>query len=292
MPITEYQKENRKNYIGSSDAPALVGVSPFRSAKDVYYEKIGQINMDDVSPKNENAMLVGTYCEDAVLRWFSEKMGFSIVRNQHRVHENKISAANIDALIKEKPDQLIEVKTTGIVSKFVSDDWGEVETDQVPDHVKVQCMHQMAILPEVQVVWVPVLMAGVGFCYYKIERNQKMIDDLIFVEESFWIENVKSMRPPEDELASLEIIKKLRREPNKKVSISAELVSQWLAAKDVLKIAKEEVELKELLILNELQDAEAGESALGSVTFFETHRKAYAVKESSYRTLRFKKEGK
>ena len=39
MPITEKQRLARMKKLGSSDAPAILGVSPWKTATDVYWEK-------------------------------------------------------------------------------------------------------------------------------------------------------------------------------------------------------------------------------------------------------------
>lgn len=292
MPITSKQQEQRKKFLGSSDAAAIAGLDPYRSPTDVYFDKTNQILVSGKEPNND-AIEVGKWCEDAVLRWFQEKKGFSIIRNQFRVHENGIMAANLDALVQDDATQAIEAKTTGVISRYVDEQWGQIETNEVPERVSLQCQHQMAVVPTLQVVWVPVLMGGVGLRYYKIERDEKIIADLTLIEENFWNWHVKTLQPPQ-ELPSIETLKRMIRVPNKTVELDSFIVTKWLQAKEVLKIAEKEKQEYEQKLLNSLGDAECGTSSEGILTYLLRDRKAYTVEASQYRQLQFKKkkEGK
>jgi putative phage-type endonuclease len=290
MPITEKQKEQRQKYLGSSDAAAVAGIDPFRSPADVYYDKTGQIEITGNEPTGD-AIEVGVSCEEAVLNWFAKKKGLTLVRNQRRVHDNKIMAASLDAMVKDDPTQLVEAKTTGVVSRFVNEQWGEVGTGEVPERIQLQCLHQMAVVPEARVVWVPVLMGGVGLRHYVVERNEEMIRDLTDLEVGFWKTYVEAHIPPPDVLPSMETLKRIRREPTKKIPVAEAVVQDWLSAKEALKAAEETKQTKERLLLQTLGDAEAGECALGVVTYFMGKpRAAYTVPAGpGYRTLRLMK---
>ena len=74
--------EIRRDYIGGSDAGAIIGVNPYSNAFSVWAEKTGKV------PEFEGntATKVGTYLEDLVARLFMEetekkvqRMNFTIV---------------------------------------------------------------------------------------------------------------------------------------------------------------------------------------------------------------------
>src|SRR6185503_5563664 len=113
MPITKEQKEMRRKYIGSSDCAAILGLDPFRTQADIYYEKTGQLDKKEIVT---DVTEVGNWCELAVLKWFAEKKNLTIDTQGFRVHENGIMAANLDALVVDDPTQAVEAKTTGILS--------------------------------------------------------------------------------------------------------------------------------------------------------------------------------
>lgn len=292
MPITAAQTEKRRKYLGSSDAAAIAGLDEYRSPADVFYDKTNQIETTGLEHSND-AIEVGNWCEDAVLRWFQDKKGLQIIRNQFRVHDNGFMAANLDALVVGDDSQAIEAKTTGVISRYVGEQWGEVETDEIPERIILQCQHQMAVVPTLQVVWVPVLMGGVGLRHYKVQRNQELIDNLTAIEEKFWNFHVKSLTPPDD-VPSLETLKRLVRVPNKTVALDENLLMEWLGAKENLKQATKVKEDTEQALLTNLGDAECGSSSFGELSYLLRDRKGYVVEASQYRALTFKKkkEGK
>jgi len=105
--ITQWQKEKRRGGIGSSDAPAIVGVDPYRSAYDVWASKVFEI--DD--PPASAAAKAGLLCERAVLSWAAAELGYKLLRNQYRVcADNPVLRANLDALVQERPE-FVEAKT-------------------------------------------------------------------------------------------------------------------------------------------------------------------------------------
>lgn len=56
----------RRKGIGGSDAAAVLGISPFRTGVDLYYDKLG-LPVDD-SDENWVAMEMGNLLEDLVAR--------------------------------------------------------------------------------------------------------------------------------------------------------------------------------------------------------------------------------
>lgn len=286
MPITDLKRQKRKKFIGSSDAAAVLGLDPYRAPIDVYYDKT--FNIISNGSSHNDAIEVGNWCEDAVLKWFSDKHNLSIIRNQFRVHDNGIMAANIDALVKNDPTQAIEAKTTGIISRYIGEEWGEVETDQVPERIALQCQHQMAVIPTLQTVWVPVLMGGIGLRHYRVERNEEMIRDLTMIEEAFWRDHVEKMTPPGG-MPSLDTLKHIKRKPNKTVDLSDALVELYMKASDDAKAAADAKEEMQKALINALGDAECGKCTYGTYNYLMQSRKEYTIPAGQFRKLTFKK---
>lgn len=286
MPITEYQKEQRKRYIGSSDAAAVMGLDPYRNPSDVYLEKVQDLEDAELSEAAE----IGQVLEDSILDWCAKERGISIVRNQFRVHDNGIMSANFDALVKGNIAEAIECKTAGILTPFDRDEWGEVGTDEIPTRYIIQIQHQMAILPELQTTWVPVLLGGVGLRMYRVERNAEMIRFLEEVLPEFWEKHVTRKCPPVDPPPTMEVLRRIKRVPSKSVPIDGALVASWQAAKKVAKDAADAEELSKRAVLAALGDAEEGVFDGGRITYMETHRKGFVAKDTTFRTLRFKED--
>ena len=68
--------EYRRKGLGGSDAAAVLNLSPFRTARDLYYDKLGIVTADDQA--NWVALEVGTLLEPLVARIFAEKTGLKI----------------------------------------------------------------------------------------------------------------------------------------------------------------------------------------------------------------------
>ncbi len=288
--ITQEQRELRKRYVGSSDAAAIMGLDPYRSAADVFLEKTVQA---DGFEGNENTDR-GNLLEPVVLNWAEQQLHGVFLRDVMVVHPNGLLAANLDAYqpkvhiggVNDEPF-IVEAKTT-----VDCDDWGEPGSDEIPDRVLVQSHHQMIVAgPEYRVVYVPVLMPAYRafeFRMYRVTRNEELSQRVEDAGSSFMERFVRSGTRPDDFKPSLEVLKRIRRLPNKTIELPDEVVDAWTFAKAVAKDTAENVKVAETALLAAMRDAEAGTFAKGTITYFETNRKGYSVEPCTYRTLRLK----
>lgn len=202
MPISEWQRQARRKHLGSSDAPAVVGISPYRTPVDVYWEK--------VEGKDEPAtdvMEAGRRLENVILDWATSQLGLSVRRNQYRVSKGAdrgVLAANFDALGK---GFCIEAKYT-----TRPEYWGEEGTDQVPDYVALQVQHQMYV-GELDKAYVAVMIAGVfpQWKLYEVPRSEKIIKWLVEQELQFWHEHILKRIPPEGGPPPMWVLKQIGR---------------------------------------------------------------------------------
>ena len=75
LPRNEWL-EWRKQGIGGSDVAAILGISPFRTARDLYYDKLGIAVENDES--NWVGMEMGNLLEPLVARIFEKKTGLKV----------------------------------------------------------------------------------------------------------------------------------------------------------------------------------------------------------------------
>ena len=120
MPITDTQRERRKQYIGGSDVAALFGADPFKTAADVVASKI--YDLEDDAPSD--AMQVGSYLEAGLMNWAEANIG-KLTRNQFRSREGSRLGVNIDAILDDNGEP-VEGKTAGIVRGHTDEYWGEL----------------------------------------------------------------------------------------------------------------------------------------------------------------------
>jgi len=284
MPVTLKQLERRKTHIGSSDMAPILGLTTFgRTAYQVWLEKTDKLIPEDSSTPAQQA---GNLFEDAVLDWFADSHG-AIIKNQRRVAKGLPLAANIDAIMIEEGTP-VEGKTTGLF--YYSDHtWGEDGTNQVPEPVIVQC-HVHMICIDQSLCYVPTFIGGRGFQLFHVERDKELSDMIIEAAVDFWDNHVLKDIPPRDNTVSLAVAKRIRRTPNKTVTLDRDIYQAWTDAKADARAAEKLKDAATSAILTALADAEAGiVEGVGTVTYYEESRKGYTVEPKTFRVPRFKK---
>jgi putative phage-type endonuclease len=175
--------------IGGSDAPVLVGVSPWKSAGMLWAERSGLI---EKPMRSTDAMTWGSYLEKPILKAYAEEMGgirvwtpAGPVFNESRSWQY----GHLDGLARGR---VIEVKTARH-----NKGWGEPMTDAIPDHYYAQVMHYLAVTGK-PFCDVPVLFAGSDFQVYRVYRSEEYIEGLIEVEAHFMEAVLKGIEPDLD----------------------------------------------------------------------------------------------
>lgn len=176
----------RRSGIGGSDAAAILGLNPWKSAVQVYLDKIG-----DLPPIEDNEkMRWGRILEQPIAEEFARRKGMKLtgpIEIGSKVCPWMLG--NIDQTLDY--DEILEVKTAS--QPF---GWGEDGSDQIPDHYALQVHHYMAIGGWKQ-CHVAVLIGGSDFRTYIIKAD-KDIERMLFIEEEkFWKEHVEKRVPPQ-----------------------------------------------------------------------------------------------
>lgn len=291
--ITAQQKLARRGLIGGTLMTAIAGVNPWLSVADAWLELTGAL---DDAPENP-AMEAGSLLERSVLDWLERSEGIRLERDVFLRDPGGMFCANIDAVCHDAdPPFLAEAKTAGIVGpRPDSEQWGEPQTDQVPERVIVQVHHYFGVLdaasPDaapIRLALVPTLLGGRGFALYRVQRDDELVASLRELGRKFWVDHVAPRRPPEDFRPSLDAAKRIRRQPGLVTTLPEEVVEQWINAREQKKRADEALEAAQAQLLAALGPAEAGDFSGGQITYMTVRRKAYQVAESEYRQLRLK----
>lgn len=200
--------EARRSGIGGSDIAAILGLSPWKTALDVWLDKTGQAE-DSVG--NAEAVRWGTILEDVVAREYSERTERAVQRVnrilRHPAHEWAIG--NIDRAIVAPgsrvrvaddggtllgADGLLEVKTA---SAYKGGEWGrDGDEDAVPVHYQAQVMWYMGITGQ---PWcdVAALIGGQRMVIRRIHRDDETIAAMLERAHDFWHLHVLTRQPPE-----------------------------------------------------------------------------------------------
>lgn len=133
----------RRMGIGGSDAAAILGISPFCTKRDLYYDKIGVQVLVNEEEENWVAKEVGHRLEDLVAKIFSERTGLRVypVRKMFRHPLYPFMLADVDFFI-EYPDGstgILECKTTNYNCR---NKWAN---DSIPINYEYQVRHYMAV---------------------------------------------------------------------------------------------------------------------------------------------------
>lgn len=183
----------RKKGIGGSDAGAICGVNPYRSAMQVYQDKVSE----ETEETDNEAMRQGREFEDYVARRFMEASGKKVRRANAMFYDEKhpFMLADVDRLVVGENAGL-ECKTA---SPFMADKW---EDGKVPLSYQIQCYHYMSVM-NTDAWYIAVLIYGRDFKFCKIERDEKILADLIRIEQDFWENHVMRGILPEPDGSEL-----------------------------------------------------------------------------------------
>ncbi len=188
--MAEVNTLDRRTFIGGSDAPVILGVSNWKKPFDLWQEKVGLKEPDDL--EDNDRVHFGEVLEEIVAREFSERRGFKVRRVNDRLVSkvHNFAVAQIDRRIVG--GGILECKTAGAEMK---DHWGEEMTDQIPIPYWTQVQHQMMVTGE-QFAYVAVLIGGNTFKTYLVKRDEEFIENLVAAERAFY-RNMETATPPE-----------------------------------------------------------------------------------------------
>jgi putative phage-type endonuclease len=203
MLINQDFTHNRASFLGGSDIGAVLGVSKYRSAMDIWLEKTGK----QVDRKESFAMRFGSFAESFIADEYAALTAEKLVDHLHGLIHPKypFCVGHIDRFILENrdlplfrddgvlnPKKLLECKTANYFSQA---DWGEPGSDAIPPPYLCQCLWYLGItnLTEIDVA---VLLGGSDLRIFTITRDLEL-ESLLFEKAAyFWTEHVQKDIPP------------------------------------------------------------------------------------------------
>lgn len=181
----------RKKGIGGSDIAAIIGVSQFKTALDVYLSK----TTDQPEQKGEH-LYWGHALENPIIDRFIRDTGANVIRQpeMRRHPDYEWAIANADALITNSDtiEAILEIKTS---SAFKSREWGADDTDEVPIEYIAQVQWYMWIY-NLQEAYIAALIGGNQYRQYHITRDDELIAMLAEKAQAFWQNHVIPRIPP------------------------------------------------------------------------------------------------
>jgi len=257
---------NRAAFLGGSDIGAILGVSKYRSAMDVWLEKIGK----RVDHKDSFALRFGSFAESFIADEYALLTGEHLVEHAQGLVHPKYSfcVGHIDRFVLENKDlplfgadealnakKLLECKTANYYSQS---DWGEPGTDVIPLPYLCQCLWYLGItnLSEIDVA---VLLGGSDLRIYTITRELKL-ESLMFEKAAFfWAEHVQKDIPPKPQ--SIEDCQALFQKASLSKTLEANpetlnLIRQLKVLESQAQVGEEEIQVIKQALMERMADAE------------------------------------
>ncbi len=189
--------EYRRQGIGGSDAAAVLGVSPFRTARDLYYDKLKIVTYEDPED-NWVQKKMGHLLEDLVAEIFHVRTGFEIYQVKkmfyHPHHPFMLADVDYFITLPNGETAILEIKTTNYNA---TDHWWRDGEEAVPVNYEIQGRHYMAVMNVNHVYFC---------CLYgnseqetiirHIERDLDYEAELIMLEDNFWNGHIQRRIPP------------------------------------------------------------------------------------------------
>lgn len=249
--------EWRKKGIGGSDAGAILGLSKFKNAFQIYLEKVGEV---DISEENQSEYAYwGQQLEELVAKEFTKRTGKKVRRCniilQHP--EYSFMCANLDRIVVGE-DAFLECKTT---SAYNAREWKE---EEIPGSYIIQLQHYLSITGY-EKCYIACLIGGNRFIWKEIKRDQELINIIIRAEKTFWEEHVLKKIPPtlDGSSAAEQYLKEKYKVGNPDITIELKYeykdkIQRYFELKQSLLEIEDEVKAIENQIKNELGEAEKG----------------------------------
>ena len=187
----------RRKGIGGSDVAALLGISPWRTARDLYFDKLNIVAVED-NEDNWVALEMGHLLEPLVAKIFQHRTGYKVYQIKKMFQHPQYSwmLADVDYFV-ELPDgstAILEIKTTNYNAR---DNWWLNGEETVPVYYETQGRHYMAVM-------------NVDRCFFcclygnneeetiirEIRRDESYEEEMIFLEQYFWENHVLTRTPP------------------------------------------------------------------------------------------------
>jgi len=248
----------RGRHITSTDSAKVLGVSPWGNVADVVGEKL-RAQAGDFDDRDNEAMAVGRMMEVPMLGWASKQLGRTVLAGSFvESADDPLLSATLDGRCGE---DIVEVKTHGLVGGRDSGQFGEPGTDEVPDEYNVQVQHAMYVA-EAKLCWMPCLIVGRGRVMFRVERNDDLIAAIRDAAHEAW-RHVERGEIPTDPPPSLETLKHRIRQPHKRIQLGPQdipLLFAWVQDRGD-RLGYERAEAKSLAeFLNVIGDAEEAEA--------------------------------
>lgn len=275
IPTKDLPREDwlrlRQSGIGGSDISAIMGFNPYKTAYDLYHDKINDV----VADAQSDAAYWGTILEDVVAKEYALRNDCKVQKVNYMIRHPKFdfALANIDRAVinpsisgnvrlkdgKLTTDKLLEVKTA---SEYMKNVWGDEASDQVPDNYNLQCQWYMGITG-VDECDLALLLGGNKYRQYNIKFDAELFEIMIDEAQHFWVNHVLARVEPTPTTLANAKQKYATSTPDSVLNIAFDddaviaVVDRYIELKEQEKELKDKLEQAQTDVINLIEDNEA-----------------------------------
>lgn len=181
--------EIRRGSIGGSDAGAIMGLNPWKSAYTLWLEKTGQLPENDISDRE--AVHFGNVLENVIATEFCKREGKKVKRcGLYRSRKYPFLTASFDRLLIGEAAGL-EIKTA---NAFKREEW---EAGEIPPAYYLQCQHYL-LVSGLSRWYLACLVGGNHYVSWIVERDENDLSILLEAEKTFWDKVQRGVMPDLD----------------------------------------------------------------------------------------------
>lgn len=276
--------DDRKLYIGGSDIAAVMGVSRWKTPLQLWAEKTGQVEAEDISDVEH--VELGSELEDFIAKRFEKKTGLKVRRAPQR-YINKVYpyiSCQVDRLITGT-DDLLECKNA---SAWKEKEWAG---EEIPIEYILQVSWQLMITGR-RTGYIAVLIGGNKFIWKKIEADHELFEKMMDAANSFWA-MVQDKTPPVTEAGDNSFMVELYptageeiKEASEDVTAAVALLQQTKAQIIDLEKTKDEIEAKIKSVIGEAGGIKTPEY---TIKWLNVKGSTFTVRKKDSRMLRVTK---
>ena len=261
--------ETRRKSLGGSDVAPILGLSPWKSAYQLWAEKVGEPTATSEEYAREREW--GHRLQDAIIDKVID--GLPDVADVERALRASITTVSgvvmsheADAILMMDSDGskvLVEAKTASVYTSTYG--WGESPglsvdgSHMVPEGYLGQVYHGLAVHGAAYGI-IAVLIGGSDYRAFRLDRDPEVEAAIASKMEEFWNRYVAPCEPPPITNSRDAIMRWPRHDPGKVVAAEPDILAlcrDLANYKTVLSEAEEQVEILEGKIKGAMGDAEA-----------------------------------
>jgi putative phage-type endonuclease len=177
--LTEEQRAKRRDGIGASDTPIIMGYSSYKTPYQLYLEKTGALDSDDEMTEQQ---YWGNALEPLIINRFAEENNVEVTFPDTVYHPDyPFIFANLDGWI-EAERAVVEAKCA---NSFQRKEWDMAASDGIPLVYLIQIAKQCAIT-DASRGYCAVLIGGMEYKQFVYERDAALEELIIQADIDFW----------------------------------------------------------------------------------------------------------